>query len=136
MCKLLYRTLHPWKYETLKEFKYYVGIPGLVDTAYLHLEDGWLTIKARFGWDGASFIAIDTKTIMRGSLVHDALYCLIAMGLLDMKYRKAADQILRKINLEQGMSRFRAWYTYKAVRVGGGWSIKKKNYPDDEIIEV
>ena len=56
---------------------------------------------------------------MRGSLVHDALYQLMREGLLDLGWRETADQELRRVCLEDGMSAIRAWWVYKAVRFGG-----------------
>ncbi len=81
---------------------------------------GVIKIGERYSWDGPSGPAIDTKSFMRASLVHDALYQLMEEGLLDLKFRKAADQTMRKLALEDGMGRFRAWYTYRMVRWFGG----------------
>ena len=39
--------------------------------------DGLLTINKGYAWDGPSGPTIDTKSFMRGSLVHDALYQLM-----------------------------------------------------------
>ena len=78
--------------------------------------NGLLTIKRGYAWDGASGPGIDTKTIMRGSLVHDALYQLMREGGLAQTWRKAADKELRRICLEDGMWKVRAWWVYRAVR--------------------
>ena len=89
-------------------------------------KDGVLTLSEGYSWDGASGPARDTKTIMRASLIHDALYQLIRMGMLDQskETRKKADVILREICLEDGMSRFRAWAVYYAVRIFGAKAAK------------
>lgn len=80
-----------------------------------------LTIRNGYAWDGPSGPAVDTKTFMRGSLVHDCLYQLCRMRILNYKtHRKIADDEMRRINIEDGMSRFRAWYTWAAVRAFGG----------------
>ena len=68
--------------------------------------------------------AIDTKTFMRASLVHDALCQLMRAELLPQSVREDADKVMRKICLEDGMARFRAWYAYKVVRVAGKWAAK------------
>jgi len=78
--------------------------------------DGMLLIRKGYAWDGASGPAIDTKNIIRGSLVHDALYQLLRQGNLDMSWREQADKDLKRICLEDGMSKLRAWYVYKCVR--------------------
>jgi len=77
---------------------------------------GWLTIKKGYAWDGASGPAIDTNTFMRGSLVHDALYQLIGLGVLPLNQKKYADLMLKDIILEDGMNPIRAWWVHKAVK--------------------
>lgn len=121
-----YRSLKHWKYELLEEMECYVNIEPLAATEneYIRLARRTavdvrmvLIIYPRYAWDGPSGPTIDTKTFMRGSLFHDALCQLIGEGLLDKHYRKYADQLLRQHCLEDGMSKFRAWYVYMAVRV-------------------
>ena len=118
-----YRSLKHWKYELLEPMKCYVRIPTAARTEYISLymkSTGFpqmiLQVHDRYAWDGPSGPTIDTKTFMRGSLFHDALCQLIGEGLLDKKYRKYADQLLRQHCLEDGMSKFRAWYVYMCVR--------------------
>lgn len=83
--------------------------------------DGLLLIRAGYAWDGASGPAIDTPSFMRGSLVHDALYQLIRLGVVPSAGgRQQADQLLRQIVLEDGMWALRAWWVYHAVRLFGG----------------
>ena len=89
-----------------------------INTMEMNLEDGELTIWPGFTWDGPSWPAIDTDDFMSAALVHDALYKLHRMGLLDN--REAADITMREIALDCGMSKFRAWYTYRGVRMFGG----------------
>ena len=118
-----YRSLKHWKYELLEEMKCYVDIAGVsaAENEYIRIRMSdvgdrrmVLTIYPRYAWDGPSGPTIDTKTFMRGSLFHDALCQLIGEGLLDKKYRKYADQLLRKLCLEDGMSKFRVWYVYQS----------------------
>ncbi len=117
MPKLNYRKLHRWKYELMEatscELK---GLGFEIETEYIKISGGWLTVKARYAWDGASFIARDTPDFMRGSLFHDALCELVRKGTIHKIYRKYADKLLRQHCLEDGMSKFRAWYVYMAVR--------------------
>lgn len=114
-----YRSLRNWKYELLEMYKIEIEIDyaAYARSSYLALRHGTLFIFKGYAWDGPSGPTIDTKTFMRASLVHDALCQLIAEGKLDKKYRKRADEILREICLEDGMSKFRAWYVYNAVRM-------------------
>ena len=81
---------------------------------------GQLAIAAGYAWDGASGPAINTHTILRGSLVHDALYQLIRLGIVNPEDRQQVDQLLRTLCLEDGMWSFRAWWVYLAVRQFGG----------------
>ncbi len=99
-----------------------------IDTEYIELNiDGLLIIKKGYAWDGASGLTIDTKSFMRGSLEHDALYQLMRMNLLNYKiYRLLADKRLYKIIKQDGMFKFRAWYVYRIVRTFGKRFAKPK----------
>lgn len=115
-----------------------VGLPGTRSTQFLPpswiapepdpyivlYENGWLWVRAGYAWDGPSGPTIDTANFMRGSLVHDALYQLIRQGKLGAEHRKYADQLLRKMCREDGMSWLRAWWVYRAVRAFGGKAAK------------
>lgn len=92
-----------------------------IETYFLHLNtNGKLIIKKGYAWDGASGLAIDTTNFMRASLVHDALYQLMRMGMLNREqWRKAADNLLLAQCLEDGMSFIRAKLVYHSVRVFG-----------------
>ena len=79
--------------------------------------DGTLTIRAGYAWDGASGPTYDSKSSMRPSLVHDALYQLMRLGLLDHSFRPAADTIFHRLCSEDGMFGPRAWLWYHAVRI-------------------
>ncbi len=125
-----------WKYKLTEDYYVYVGIrvPRIVniknvdmfiDTKFITLVRGWLIIQKGYCWDGPSGPAIDTKDFMRASLIHDALYWLMREGLLDIKYRKAVDKLLRKICIEDGMWRIRAFWVYMAVRMFGKKYAKK-----------
>lgn len=100
------------------------------DREYVTLRpDGVLIIKEGYAWNGANKPAINTKSFRRGSLVHDALYQLLAEGLLSPVdfYRKHADRLLQRICIEDGMWKARAWYVYQTVRFGGAKAALKIN---------
>ncbi len=109
-------------YRYQLELDYSIGIDihpdPPIETDYINLSaDGILTIKKGYAWDGASGPAVDTKNIMRGSLVHDALYQLMREDHLDHEiYRDIADRLLRKICIEDGVGAIRAWYVYHGVK--------------------
>lgn len=121
------------QYKKRRNYKYNLHSDCVYDTKLTTLQpkqlkfidfsdNGILTIKKGYSWDGPSGPAIDTKTFMRGSLIHDALYQLMREQVLPQKSREPADEILKTVCLEDGMSRFRAWYVYKAVRIFGASS--------------
>lgn len=83
-----------------------------------------LVVREGYAWDGPSGPAISTRTFMRASLFHDALYQLIREGHLAASYRKDADQVLRDVCLEDGMCALRAWWVYHAVRLGAGYAAR------------
>lgn len=135
---ITYRELHGYKYELLEDCIVKTAILGIpIDTSFAILDytTGELTIKARYAWDGASGPAFDTKTIMRGSLVHDCLYQLMREGLLDReKYRKYADELLRDICLEDGMWKMRANWVYWAVQSFAKRTSEPEKEPRGEIV--
>lgn len=89
--------------------------PIPVATDHIVFEKNKLVIKKGYAWDGPSGPTIDTDNFMRGSLVHDALYQLIRNKWLPKDYRKLADDLLKQLCLEDGMSKIRAWYVHRAV---------------------
>ena len=119
-----------YKYQLVKNYEIDTMIfPGRdIETYYINLNMmGTLTIKSGYAWDGPSGPAIDTLNFMRGSLVHDALYQLMREGILNANWRKRADEELRRICREDGMSWIRAWWIYYGVRKGAGFAADPKN---------
>lgn len=112
-----------YKYQLEEFYQHPTGIKpidGMPGNRFVGMTpDGMLTIAAGYAWDGASGPAIDTHTIMRASLVHDALYQLIKIGALRIEDRAAADRLLREICLQDGMLPIRAAWVYAAVRLFG-----------------
>jgi hypothetical protein len=134
MTFIRYRSLRRYKYQLCETYRVYVGIklaeaiesPG----GWLKLfKDGYLEIRKGYCWDGPSGPTIDSPNFMRPSLAHDALYQLMRLRLLDVKWRKHADELLREHCLEDGMSRFRSRYVYWAVRRFGSFSTDPKPEP-------
>ena len=118
-----YKKRQAYKYNLHSEEQIETGITPAqpFDSPFLSLsEQGLLTIKKGYSWDGASGPAIDTQNILKASLVHDALYQLMREEVLPQSSREQADRLLRQICLEHGMSNFRATYIYYGVRVFGG----------------
>lgn len=123
--KACYRKLTNYKYQLMEEFHFQTNITGIVveteDCEFIQLSsDGILTVLKNYAWDGASGPTVDTKNAMRGSLIHDALYQLLRLSLLTQNYVKPADQLFREVLVEDGMSKFRAWYWYRGLRLANG----------------
>ena len=122
-----YRKRRTYKYNLLSDLTYLatidVDIPkteGLLRIT----SQGELLIKTGYSWDGPSGPTIDTKNFMSGSLVHDALYQLMREGFIQQSQRKRADEILRDICLQNGMSKIRAFWVFLGVRIGGASAAK------------
>lgn len=114
-----------YKYQLAELYAVQIGImpPENIEHDFIHLnKNGVINIKQGYAWDGPSGPTIDTKNFMRGSLIHDALYQLMREGLLPESRRELADDELRHICREDGMSWLRAWWVYKAVRAFGSSS--------------
>ena len=108
---IAYEKLRGYKYRLKEDF--FIYLPELlnysIQTPYIQVKpNGHMMITEEYAWDGASGPTIDTKTSMRGSLTHDALYQCIRLGLLPKSFRRVADGILRRICLEDGMMEVRA----------------------------
>lgn len=119
-----------YKYQLAEDVKVKIGINTAIRVAnnYISLDtQGNLAIKAGYSWDGPSGPTFDTKTFMRGSLVHDALYQLMREDKLSQKWREIIDQELRRMCIEDGMWKARAWWVYKGVRFGGLKSASAEN---------
>jgi hypothetical protein len=84
-------------------------------------KDGLLVILAGFAWDGATN-AIDTKSVMRSALVHDALYYALRQGFKLERGRELADKLFREMSIADRMSKARAWWQFVAVRKFGAAS--------------
>lgn len=110
-----------YKYQIVEEYSVETNIfpESNIVTDYILLnKNGFLTIKKGYAWDGPSGPTFDTKTFMRGSLVHDAFYQLMREEKIPKeKYRIPADKILKKICREDGMNILRVSWVYAAVRV-------------------
>ncbi len=78
--------------------------------------DGVLTVRKGYAWDGPSGPTFDSRSAMRGSLGHDALYALLRQSLLPPSARDAADSAFSRWLEQDGMGKFRRWYWMRGVR--------------------
>ncbi len=98
------------------------AIPGFIDLS----QTGTLTVFAGYAWDGASGPTFDTKSSMRASLAHDALYQLERAGHLGQEWRKVADEVLYRLCLADGMWPWRARAWLWALRKFGAFAAKRQ----------
>jgi len=119
-----------YKHQVKYDFTVYIHellIYGEVEYDFIHLKDGWLTIRAGFGWDGASGPTYDTKATRRGVLIHDVLYRLMRQGLLPPEVKELADRIMEFVMLKDGMWEWRAGVWFKSVSKYGDAAIDPRN---------
>jgi len=95
-------------------------------------KNGKITVFPGYYWDGPSGPTVDTVAFVIASLPHDIFYQMLREDLLiDVsnyvafpepyyeefeKVRRWADDTMREVNIKNGMTKFRAYYTYKFVR--------------------
>jgi hypothetical protein len=118
-----------YKYQLQKTYRVLTPLTGYtISTQYIQLsKDGWLTIYQGYCWDGPSGPTVDSKSFMRGSLIHDALYQLLREGHLPQHERFIADKILQYTCLEDGMFRLRAWWVFVGVDKCAATAASPKN---------
>ena len=119
-----------YKYQITEEYKLQINIEPTLDvfTDYIALStSGVMTILKGYSFDGPSGPTVDTKTFMRGALVHDCTYQLIRLRHLPSEARWKADANLRTHCLEDGMWKVRAWYVYWCVRLFGSNAADPEN---------
>lgn len=129
--------MQPIRYKDAKNYKYQLLANWSVQTKiegnaarienFIELrQDGLLIIQAGYCWDGASGPTIDTKSSMRASLAHDALYQLERAGHLGQEWRAAADDLLYRLCVQDGMWKWRAKMWLLGVRHFAGYAAKVK----------
>ena len=102
-----------------------------IELPFIELHGKELLMKRGYAWDGPSGPTWDTESFILGSLPHDALYQLLRMGLISQKWRKASDLevkiICRSKKRKHRMSKFRAGYVYRALRLFAAGAASPKN---------
>lgn len=92
----------------------------IIQEFYTISTSGTITVKRGFAWDGASGPAIDGPGTIYASMFHDILYKAMRDGLMDNKWRKAADKLYKRLCIHGGVGRLRAEAHYWALRFAGG----------------
>ena len=114
---IYYKDGYKYQLSDNYELKIPITLESAIDTDYVKLSvEGLLWLKRGYAWDGPSGPTFDTKSFMRASLIHDALYQLMREGHLDpLKYRNRADVIMQEICRIDGMSWIRSVWVYYGV---------------------
>ena len=110
-----------YKYQLTETYTVEIGIKPdkAIVTDFISLStDGFLRMFKGYAWDGVTCWR-DTKKLLRGSLVHDALYQLIRLKFLPEEARRQADEELKKIVCEDKTSIIFGKCMYHAVRLFG-----------------
>ncbi len=94
---------------------------------------GELIVCIGYAWNGASGPTWDTLNSMIGSLIHDIIYQLIRLGLIDPKYKAYGDEVLHDLCTEDGMLSIRADYWRWAVLEFGASSCLPSAEPKEEV---
>lgn len=119
-----------YKYQLAEDeiFKIPIQPETKIATEFIELHpDGKLIIKAGYAWDGPSGPTFDTRSSMRGSLAHDALYQLIRLELLPEWRRLEADDVIYECLIADGMWRVRAWLWRRELKKFAGFAADPKN---------
>lgn len=127
--KAKYKDASAYKYQLVEDWSHQTPIKGaaaLIPGFIALSQDGLLTVHAGYAWDGASGPTIDTKSSVRASLAHDALYQLERSGHLGQEWRKAADELLCKLCIDDGMWPWRAKTWLWGVRTFAAYAAKRK----------
>ena len=117
-----------YKYQLVEDEIFQTNIFGFnIKTQFIELYiDGKLIVKSGYAWDGASGPTIDTKSSMRASLGHDALYQLIRNRLLPFSARPHVDDLMLEWLLEDGMWKLRAKLWRREVGEFAGFAVLPK----------
>ena len=118
---ITYRDGYKYQLARLHRVRVSIRPRNRISTEFIDLDlEGNLLIKRGYAWDGPSGPTKDTPDFMRGSLVHDALYQLMRQRRLSKaRWREAADLEMKRICLQDGMSKRRANRVFRAVRLFG-----------------
>jgi hypothetical protein len=126
-----------FKYQLAETYTLQTPIVGeVVNNDYFTLEeDGILTVKKGYVWDGASGPAFDTKSSMRPSLIHDAFCQAMRDGSLDYeRWQDTVNEFFKQMCIEDGMWRVRANLWHSAVEFADAGNPSQG--PDREIEEA
>ena len=125
-----------YKYQVTRAYRIRLAIVPFepVDLPFVKMSITGLTeILPGYAWNGASGPTIDTLNSMIGSLIHDVIYQLIRLGLIDPRFKEYGDGLLHDICVEDGMYHWRANLWRWAVLEFGAGSTRPSAEPKEEV---
>ena len=137
--KISYIELKRYKYELQEDLIVKINFHSYnFDHKFFKLtEDGILTIKKGYKWDGVSGPMVDSDNTMIGGCIHDALYQMIRLGLVPSIFKHKFDDIMKDIFDECGMNPFRSSYAKLGVELFGHSSciVGDIHIPETKVLE-
>lgn len=105
MDTIYYHDIKRYKYRLAREYHVQIPLYGRAGGTFLLEIDakGWLWFDKGYCWDGPSGPTIDTPGSLRASLIHDGMYALLKLGVLQPEAKALADVILRDTYIEDAM---------------------------------
>lgn len=121
--QLHFQNVSAYKYRTLKSFiyaqKHILPEKDIIHPLFSITSEGIITIEMGYAWDGPTGPVFSERTVIKSTLVHDALYQMMRLRMLPLSARKGADRVFRDICVEDGMSKTLANFYYQCLRVFG-----------------
>ena len=109
-----------------------IGQAAKIDFAELS-NDGLLTVKKGYAWDGASGPTYDPPSAFRGSCAHDALYQMIRARKLGEDARSIADGLAYALWRNDGMWPLRAKVWLYSIKKFAAYAAKPENERKIEV---
>jgi len=145
-----YSKVKAYKYKLEEDYTQKTDITGYeFNTRYYSMfENGILTVKYGYAWDGSS---VPFKRLFRilsfglyhpdkyckiASLVHDALCQAMREGLLPVEDKQRADLIYQSLCILGGMGARQANRRYRALREFGDIGIIPEKHPRNKIYDT
>jgi hypothetical protein len=131
-----FRKTKGWKYQLIEELTIELSINNMpnIRTEFVKLFDRAIVLSKYYAWDGASGPCPDLACLMEASVLHDGLYQLMRLGLLDKKYRKFADREFCRVAREKGLNKVGAFLIYWGVRIFAARGVER--FPENIVYET
>lgn len=119
-----------FKYQLVEDYSTIISIKPHINitTPFISLSiDGLLIIKKGYAWDGCSGPAWDDKTNQTAGLIHDSLYQLERMGLIDRGSWRLSDKEFDIAAKRNKMNNVRRWAYRLGLSAAHGVAADPKN---------